>query len=67
MKSNPKNIDFKALKKLLEKSGYKCINTGGNHFVFRKQGCSAITIPFKRLIKIIYIKRVLEILEKNND
>ena len=67
MKSNPKNVDFKALKKLLEKSGYECINTGVSHFVFRKQGCSSITIPFKRPIKIIYVKKVLEILEKNND
>ncbi|BAS67139.1 MAG: type II toxin-antitoxin system HicA family toxin [Gammaproteobacteria bacterium] len=67
MKSNPKNVDFKILRKLLEKSGYECINSGGSHFVFRKQGCSSVTIPFKRPIKVIYVKRVLEILERNND
>lgn len=67
IKNNPKNIDFNALKKLLEKSGYQCINTGGSHFVFRKQNHPSITIPFKRPIKIIYVKKVLAILEKNDD
>jgi predicted RNA binding protein YcfA (HicA-like mRNA interferase family) len=67
MQGNPKNVDFNKLKKLLENSGYECINTGDSHFVFRKDNCPSITIPFKRPIKIIYVKKVLKILENSND
>jgi predicted RNA binding protein YcfA (HicA-like mRNA interferase family) len=67
MQDNPKNVDFKQLRKVLESSGYECINTGGSHFVFRKDRFPSITIPFKRPIKIIYVKKVLKILENEND
>lgn len=67
LKENPKNVDFKHIKKLLTNAGYDCINTGGSHFIFRKDHHQSITIPFKRPIKIIYVKRVLALLEKNYD
>lgn len=58
LQNNPKNVDFDLLK-----NGYECINSGGSHFVFRKDNAPSITIPFKRPIKIIYVKKVLAILE----
>lgn len=64
MKNNPTNISFEDLKKILEKEGYQGINSGGSHWVFRKEGEESITIPYKRPVKIIYVKKVLEILEK---
>jgi predicted RNA binding protein YcfA (HicA-like mRNA interferase family) len=67
MKNNPKNINFEQLKKVLEDHGYMGMNTGGSHWVLRKDGCEAITIPYKRPVKIIYVKKVLEILGVNND
>lgn len=65
--ANPKNVDFKKLKKLLENYGYECVNTGGSHFVFRKANAPSMTIPFKRPVKVIYVKKVLKILGVNND
>ena len=62
MKNNPKNIDFQQLKKLLENHGYIALNTGGSHWVFRKANCESITIPLKKPIKIIYVKKVLKII-----
>jgi predicted RNA binding protein YcfA (HicA-like mRNA interferase family) len=67
MKRNPKDISFVDLKKILEKSGYIGINTGGSHWVFRKDGYLSITIPYKRPVKIIYVKKVLEIIGESND
>ena len=67
MKNNPKNINFEQLKKLLEDYGYIGINTGGSHWVFRKDDNESITIPYKRPVKIIYVKKVLEILGVNDD
>lgn len=62
IKNNPKNVDFQVLKKLLEEKGYGGDNRGGSHWVFRKEGYDSITIPYKRPIKIIYVKKVLDIL-----
>ncbi len=67
MKNNPKDIDFEELKKLLERYGYEANNTGGSHWVFRKEGCNSITIPYKKPVKAIYVKKVLEELGLNND
>ena len=67
IKNNPKNINFEDIKKLLESVGYKAKNSGGSHWVFRKEGINSITIPFKRPIKAIYAKRVLMIIEDISD
>ncbi|MDD2828511.1 MAG: type II toxin-antitoxin system HicA family toxin [Sulfuricurvum sp.] len=62
MKNNPKNILFEDIKKLLEDYGYVCHNSGGSHFVFRKENTTTIVIPYHKPIKAIYVKHVLEIL-----
>jgi len=62
LKNNPKDVQFQILQKILEENGYTGINTGGSHWVFRKDGKESITIPYKRPIKIIYVKKVIELL-----
>ena len=62
LKNNTKDIDFKTVKKLLEDNGYTGINTGGSHWLFRKDGKESITIPYKKPIKIIYVKKVITLL-----
>ncbi len=62
MKNNPKDVPFEDIKKLLEGYGYICHNSGGSHFVFRKEFCEHIVIPYHKPIKAIYVKHVLEIL-----
>ncbi len=57
--NNPKDICFEELKKVLNNNGYIETNTGGSHYVFRKDGFSNITIPRKKPIKIVYIKHVI--------
>jgi len=64
MRNNPTNINFEQLKKLLEEKGYAGLNSGGSHWVFRKENCNSITIPYKKPVKSIYVKRVLEIFAK---
>ncbi|MFV0482092.1 MAG: type II toxin-antitoxin system HicA family toxin [Campylobacteraceae bacterium] len=66
IKNNPKNIDFDTIKKLLEKNGYECFNTGGSHYVFRKKSKESIAIPYNKPIKAIYVKQVLKVLEEDN-
>jgi len=62
MKNNPKDVPFEDIKKLLESYGYVCHNSDGSHFVFRKEFCEHIVIPYHKPIKAIYVKHVLEIL-----
>lgn len=62
IKNNPKNVDFDIIKKILENNGYECFNTGGSHYVFRKDNELPITIPYDRPIKVIYVKKVLELI-----
>jgi len=63
MKNNPKDVPFEDIKKLLESYDYICHNSGGSHFVFRKEGFEHIVIPYNRPIKAVYVKHVLAILE----
>lgn len=65
IKQNPKNVSFNTLKKILENRGYKAYNTGGSHFVFRKENEHIITIPFKNPVKAIYVKLVLKALKED--
>jgi len=62
MKNNPKDVSFEDIKKLLETYGYDCQNSGGSHFVFRKEFCETIVISYNKPIKAVYVKHVLEIL-----
>lgn len=62
MKNNPKDVPFEDIKKLLESRGYICSNNSGSHFIFRKENCDHIVIPYNKPIKAIYVKHVLSIL-----
>jgi len=62
MKNNPKNVNFDNLKKLLEDNDYVADNTGGSHWVFRKDGCEAQVIPRKKPVKAVYVIRALKAL-----
>lgn len=62
IRNNPKDVDFNDIKKILENYGYIGETSGGgsSHWVFRKEGkVTHITIPFKKPIKAIYIKKAL--------
>jgi len=67
IKNNPKNIRFEDLKKILESIGYIAINNGGSHYVFTRENSISLTIPYKRPVKVIYVKQVIEILEKEDN
>jgi predicted RNA binding protein YcfA (HicA-like mRNA interferase family) len=60
MKNNPKDVDFDDLKKVLLEFGYEVDNTGGSHWVFRKENYEIQVIPRKKPIKAIYVIRALK-------
>ncbi len=63
-RNNSKTVRFEDIDKLLTSLGYSS-NSKGSHFVYRKPGCTHITIPFRKpFILPVYVKRVLEEIEK---
>ena len=62
IRNNPKNVNFEDLKKLLETNGYTSDNSGGSHWVFRKDDCEAQVVPRKKPVKAIYVIRALKAL-----
>ena len=65
IRNNPKNVRFEDLRKILESIGYTAINNGGSHYVFTKENSIPLTIPYKRPVKVIYVKHVIKILDEN--
>ncbi len=71
---NPKDVDFKVLKRLLEGFGFECRQPrrGSSHYTFRKTGSAPITVPKKKPVNTIYVKQIIKLLgledwyEKNN-
>jgi len=50
-----------------ESISYTAVNRDGSHYVFTKEDCLSLTIPYKRPVKIIYVKQVIKILEEQED
>jgi len=67
IKNNPKNVKFEDLKKILESLGYTAVNRGGSHYVFTKESSISLTIPYKRPVKVIYVKQVIKIIEDESN
>ena len=61
LNQNP-NLRFEDLCKALKTVGYtqRQPSGGGDHYTFRKPGCSPITIPRQSPLNRVYIKMVAE-------
>ncbi len=66
IKNNPTNVKFEDLKKILEDIGYSSINRGGSHYVFTKENFTTLCIPYKKPVKVIYVKQVIKIIEEED-
>ena len=56
MRTNPRDWRMESLEAVAKRCGIEVRKTGGSHFVFMHPGSElAVTIPFKRPIKPIYI------------
>ena len=60
MRNNPKDVRFEDLKKFLISQGYEAHNTGGSHWVFRKEGYPDEVIPYRKPVKAYYVIRALK-------
>ena len=60
-----KDLRFEELRRVLESYGYmmNAPRSGSSHCIFRKAGCSPITIPKHEPVKKVYIEMVRRIVE----
>lgn len=64
MRINPRDWRMEALETVAVRYGMQVRKRGGSHFVFMHPDSEmAVTIPFKRPIKAIYITRFLSLLD----
>jgi predicted RNA binding protein YcfA (HicA-like mRNA interferase family) len=65
IKNNPKNVRFSDLRQLLLDENFVLDRISGSHHIF-KRGDIIFVIPMhKDLVKTVYVKRVIEIIESS--
>ena len=64
MKANPRDWRIEDLRTIADSLGIEHISAGGSHVVFRCVQCCHVTIPAKRPIKPIYIKKFITLVER---
>lgn len=64
-----KDMRFDELKKVLESYGYvmHTPKSGSSHYTFRKSGAMPITILKHEPIKKVYVEKVKEVIENNEE
>lgn len=64
-----KELRFEELRKVLESYGYimETPRGGSSHYVFRKAGYNPITVPKHEPIKVVYVKLVREMVEREEN
>ncbi len=66
LKQSPNNVTFADIRKLLEESGFSLDRVSGSHHMFRRDDI-VFAIPVHRnRVKVVYVKRVIEIIENND-
>lgn len=64
MRSNPRDWRMEELETVANRFGVDVRKTGGSHFVFMHPNSDlAITVPFKRPIKAVYVTQFLALLD----
>lgn len=64
-----KELRFEELRKVLESYGYvmEAPRGGSSHYIFRKAGYNPITVPKHEPIKVVYVKLVREMVEREEN
>jgi predicted RNA binding protein YcfA (HicA-like mRNA interferase family) len=64
---NPNNVEFRDLQRLLELYGFELKRTKGSHHSFAGEVGGEkrlVVIPYRRPLKSVYVKQVLELVEE---
>lgn len=66
LKNNPRDVTFAQIEKLLVQENFILDRVAGSHHIF-KRGLITFVIPVhQNKVKSVYVKRVIELIEKEN-
>lgn len=61
--SNPQNVRFEELDRLLKHYGVECRRVRGDHFIYKRKGYRPLPIPRKTPVRSIYVRQALDLIE----
>lgn len=65
MRANPRDWRIEDLETVARRHGVQVRKTGGSHFVFMHPDAEiAVTVPFKRPIKPVYVLKLISLLDE---
>jgi predicted RNA binding protein YcfA (HicA-like mRNA interferase family) len=67
LKNNPNNATFSDIRKLLEQIGFVLDRITGSHHVFIKDEITFVVPVHNNKVKVIYVKRVIELIEQTEN
>ncbi len=65
VKQSPHNVTFADIRKLLESEDFVLDRIAGSHHVFRKADIVFVVPVHQNRVKVVYVKRVIEIIEEH--
>jgi predicted RNA binding protein YcfA (HicA-like mRNA interferase family) len=63
MKANPLDWRIESLKSVAEAYGLVCRQPGGSHVIFRHPNGAMLSVPSRRPIKPVYVKKFVRLVE----
>ena len=63
MKANPRDWRIESLKLVADSRGVVYRQPGGSHVIFRHPNGAMMSVPARRLIKPVYIKKFVRLIE----
>lgn len=64
MKANPRDWRIESLKSVAEARGLAHRQPGGSHVIFRHPNGAMLSVPARRPIKPIYVKKLVRLIEE---
>ena len=63
LKNSPNNVTFGDIRKLLELEGFDLDRITGSHHIFKRNEIVLVIPVHNNLVKSVYVKRVVELIE----
>ncbi len=67
LKNNPHNVTFDQVRKLLLEQNFVLDRVSGSHHVFKREQVTFVIPVHKNQVKAVYVRRVIEIIEEENN
>jgi predicted RNA binding protein YcfA (HicA-like mRNA interferase family) len=64
LKQSPHNVTFDDVRRVLEDEGFQLNRVSGSHHIFKKGEMIFVVPSHGKRVKVFYVKRLVEIVEK---